>query len=153
MKISSISLIIIICLSLFLFGCGPSIDTSGEKVSVPGSGDSLRDGDLLIKVVSKKLYDNKTDRKPLAGKVFIELTLDLINESDDLWDSSSWDYTIEDTSGKTIEGFIDISDPSGGTIRQDIDPSKTLRLKLIYEVPEDMKGLILTTFNSDGVKL
>ncbi len=153
MKISSISLILTICLSLFLVGCGPAIESNGEPASVPGSGDTLRDGDLLIKVVEKKLYDNKTNRKPLAGKVFYQLTLDLTNESDNPWDSSSWDYTIEDPKGRTIEGYIDISDSSGGTIRQDIDPHDTLRLKLIYEVPEDLKGLVLTTFNSDGVKL
>ena len=152
MKISSISVALVICISLLLAGCGPAIDP-GKPASVPGSGDILRDGDLLIKVVDKKLYDNKTDRRPLAGKVFYQLTLDLTNEGSDPWDSSSWDYTIEDSKGIVIEGYIDISDSSGGTIRQDIAPNKTLRLKLIYEVQEDLKGLILTTFNSDGVKL
>jgi len=152
MKISSISLVLVICLGFLLAGCGSAIDP-GKPASVPGTGDTLRDGDLLIKVVNKKLYDNKTDRRPLAGKVFYQLTLDLTNEGSDPWDSSSWDYTIEDSRGKTIEGYIDISDPSGGTIRQDIAPNDTLRLKLIYEVQEDLKGLILTTFNSDGVKL
>ena len=153
MNIRSILIVMIISLSLSMVGCSSIVDDSGETVSVPGSGDTLRDGDLLIKIVNKKLYDNKTERRPLAKRVFYELTLDLINEGSDPWDSSSWDYTIEYTKGNTIEGYIDISDPSGGTIRQDIAPNDTLRLELIYEVPEDLKGLILTTFNSDGVKL
>lgn len=138
--------------NVFLAGCQINLPEA-ETASEPVDGDTLRDGDLVIKVVDKDVFFPPPNRKPLDGKVFYQLSLELTNEGGEPADVGSWDYTIEDADGNTIEGYVDISDPQGGTLRTEVEPGGTLTMNLIYQVPKNLKNLTLTTFNSDGIKL
>ena len=143
-----------ICLALPLAACDAEVSSTGttktdgaapaeEAKTEFALGEGIKVDDAVMTVVSGKQFASPNEyEKPSAGMVFYIVNIKIENGGEEALDYNEYNYKIQDANGVQKDAAFVTEIPnqmSSGSLA----PGGKLDSNIVFEVPQDMKGLKL----------
>lgn len=166
-KITGVLLALLIALTLT--ACDASVSSTGagetSDTEAPAAeertefqlGEDINVDDAVMTVVSAEKFKPKSEfDTPADGKVFYIVNVKIENGGTEPLDYNEFNYKIEDANGVQTDGAF-VTDVPNKMNSGSLAPGGKLDANLVFEVPEDMKGLKLVMepnfFSTQQIKI